>query len=232
MMADPQTVLFSFELLGKAFRITPWDLLGFTGNLLFTARVMVQWVSSEVRKQSVAPVSFWWLSLSAALVMIVFAYGCKDVPFILGFAVTLIPYIRNLMIHYQPGRKPLPLGPIVAAAAALGVVPVIYFQPDQALGSNWIYLGLLGTAVFYSRFPVQWVLSERQSKSVLPMSFWVLSLCGSFLLLAYSVARGNLPFLIGFTFNGIPYVRNIMLIRRQRRAEAAETANEALPREG
>lgn len=219
-MTDAQTVLASFELFGKAFEIKPWDLLGFTGNALFTARVLVQWVASEVRKQSVVPVAFWWLSLSAALVMIVFAYGCKEIPFILGLAVTLVPYIRNLMIHYRPGREPLPLGPILAVAVALGSVPVMIFWREEALGSSWFFFGLFGTAVYYSRFPVQWVASERRRESVMPMSFWVLSLCGSFLLLVYSVARGNIPFLIGFIFNGIPYVRNMMLIQRRKRTEA------------
>ena len=36
-----------------------WVILGLSGQLLFTARFLVQWIASERARQSVVPVAFW-----------------------------------------------------------------------------------------------------------------------------------------------------------------------------
>jgi lipid-A-disaccharide synthase-like uncharacterized protein len=209
--------LISLNLFGRHFAITWWEMIGFAGNLLFTIRVLIQWVASERRGRTVVPATFWWLSLAGSLIMIVYAFGCGEPLFVLGFAATLIPYTRNLMIHYRPGRPARPLGPILAVAVVLALIPVQRFLSDKKfVHDGWFYLGALGILIFYGRFSVQWVLSERRRESVMPLPFWYMSLVGSLLLVVYSVARGNLPFLLGFIFIGIPTIRNIMLIRRER----------------
>ena len=48
------------------------------------------------------------------------------------------------------------------------------------LGLDWSYLmvlGFIGNALFSMRFLVQWVASERQGESVIPVSFWYLEHC-------------------------------------------------------
>ena len=78
----------------------------------------------------------------------------------------------------------------------------------------WFALGMLGQAVFFSRFLVQWIASERAGRSYVPLAFWWLSLAGSMLLLLYAIHRKEPIFLLGQLPNVFVYTRNIMLIRR------------------
>jgi lipid-A-disaccharide synthase-like uncharacterized protein len=81
----------------------------------------------------------------------------------------------------------------------------------------WLTLGFVGQAVFTGRFVVQWVASEREGRSVVPVLFWVLSIAGSVLLLAYAVHRSDPVFVLGQSFGLVVYLRNLHLIRRERR---------------
>ncbi|MFZ0427576.1 MAG: lipid-A-disaccharide synthase N-terminal domain-containing protein [Acidobacteriota bacterium] len=84
----------------------------------------------------------------------------------------------------------------------------------------WEIVGFLGLIVFSSRFVVQWIESERRKESVIPVSFWYLSIVGSLLLLSYALVRRDPVFILSYLFNGVIYVRNLYLIHRKRRAEA------------
>jgi lipid-A-disaccharide synthase-like uncharacterized protein len=85
----------------------------------------------------------------------------------------------------------------------------------------WDLVGFFGQALFFSRFIVQWVASERKKESVVPVSFWWLSIFGSLICLVYAVHTRRLPFIMGYTFNCIPYVRNLVLIARKRQEKPA-----------
>ena len=63
--------------------------------------------------------------------------------------------------------------------------------------TGWLLFGLLGQALFSARFLVQWLASERKRQSVIPLSFWWLSLGGGFALLAYAVHRRDPVFILG-----------------------------------
>lgn len=80
----------------------------------------------------------------------------------------------------------------------------------------WLALGLLGQAAFSARFAVQWLASERAKRSVVPTTFWVLSIVGSALLLAYSVYRRDPVFILGQSAGLAIYVRNLYFILRAR----------------
>ncbi len=84
----------------------------------------------------------------------------------------------------------------------------------------WVALGFLGQGLFTARFVVQWLASEKRGKSVVPLSFWHLSIVGSLLVLSYAVWRLDPVFMLAYGFNSFVYVRNLMLIFR-RRAEGA-----------
>jgi lipid-A-disaccharide synthase-like uncharacterized protein len=85
----------------------------------------------------------------------------------------------------------------------------------------WVILGLVFQGAFTARFLVQWIASERQGKSVIPISFWYLSLLGSAGLLLYAVVRADPVFILGQSLGSIVYVRNLVLIHRERHASAA-----------
>lgn len=78
----------------------------------------------------------------------------------------------------------------------------------------WFGFGLLGNLAFFSRFLVQWVQSERAGRSLVPLSFWYLSLAGSLVLLVYAIHRRDPIFTLAYLPNTVVYVRNLVLIRR------------------
>lgn len=83
----------------------------------------------------------------------------------------------------------------------------------------WEVIGFLGLAIFSSRFVIQWIVSERRKESVIPVSFWYLSIVGSLLLLAYAFIRQDPVFILSYLFNGLIYGRNLWLIHSRRRAQ-------------
>ncbi|HON00628.1 MAG TPA: lipid-A-disaccharide synthase N-terminal domain-containing protein [Acidobacteriota bacterium] len=84
----------------------------------------------------------------------------------------------------------------------------------------WEFIGFLGLGVFSARFIVQWIVSERKKESVIPVSFWYLSIVGSLLLLAYAFRQRDPVFILSYLFNGFIYVRNLVLIHNKKRVEA------------
>jgi lipid-A-disaccharide synthase-like uncharacterized protein len=79
----------------------------------------------------------------------------------------------------------------------------------------WLIFGFCGQAVFFSRFVIQWIESERRKKSVIPLSFWWLSIVGSLTLLAYAIHQQDPVFIVGQSCGTLIYLRNIHLIRMQ-----------------
>ena len=83
--------------------------------------------------------------------------------------------------------------------------------------NTWIAVGFLGQTMFFGRFLVQWIVAERRRESVVPVSFWYLSIAGGIILLAYAVHRRDPVFIAGQAFGAVVYVRNLMLIHRRKR---------------
>lgn len=78
----------------------------------------------------------------------------------------------------------------------------------------WILFGFLAQFIFFLRFLVQWIASEKEKKSVIPIAFWYLSISGSLMILIYSVKRGDIVFITASVLNTLFYIRNIFLIRK------------------
>jgi len=85
---------------------------------------------------------------------------------------------------------------------------------EWRLDPFWFALGMAGQAIFFSRFLVQWIASERAGKSYIPRIFWWLSLAGSMLLLFYAIHRKDPVFVLGQAFGWVVYARNLVLIQR------------------
>jgi lipid-A-disaccharide synthase-like uncharacterized protein len=90
------------------------------------------------------------------------------------------------------------------------------------MSKAWLAIGFLGQALFAARFLVQWIASERKRESVVPISFWYLSLGGAAILLAYAIWRRDPVFVLGQAFGFVVYTRNLVLIGR--RAKATDRA--------
>lgn len=83
--------------------------------------------------------------------------------------------------------------------------------------ATWIYMvGFVGQALFTARFVVQWMTSEKKGESVIPESFWYLSIGGGWMLLLYACLRRDPVIICGQLFGVIVYTRNLVLIARKR----------------
>lgn len=75
-----------------------WVSIGLLGQLIFTGRMIVQWVASEKSRRSVVPVAFWWMSLGGAVMLVTYFIWRRDIVGILGQATGLFIYARNLIL--------------------------------------------------------------------------------------------------------------------------------------
>jgi lipid-A-disaccharide synthase-like uncharacterized protein len=91
----------------------------------------------------------------------------------------------------------------------------------QKFASWWVAFGLLGQLAFGSRFVIQWIASERKGRSIIPTPFWYLSLVGSVILLIYAIHIADPVFILANLFSGLIYVRNLMLIGKEKQASRA-----------
>ena len=82
----------------------------------------------------------------------------------------------------------------------------------------WLAIGFAGQLLFMTRFIVQWIVSERHKRSVIPVAFWYLSLAGSLTLLSYAIHKRDPVFILGLSLNSLIYIRNLSLIYRPGRA--------------
>lgn len=88
-----------------------WLILGFMGQVCFSARFVVQWIVSERRRQSVIPLAFWIFSLLGGGLLLSYAIYRRDPVFIVGQAAGFVVYVRNLMLIHRrnAGEKSLDL---------------------------------------------------------------------------------------------------------------------------
>ena len=84
---------------------TVWLAIGFLGQAIFTARFVVQWVASEKCRNSVVPVTFWWLSLLGGSILLAYASYKRDPVILVGQSMGLFVYVRNLVLVRNAGRR-------------------------------------------------------------------------------------------------------------------------------
>lgn len=89
---------------------------------------------------------------------------------------------------------------------------------DSATGNAvppfWQVVGIIGGAIFFGRFYVQWLASERAGRSVMPILFWYMSSIGSVLLMTFAVVSRSPVGALGQSFNLVVYGRNLIHIWR------------------
>ncbi|MCK4622058.1 MAG: lipid-A-disaccharide synthase N-terminal domain-containing protein [Desulfuromonadales bacterium] len=86
-------------------------------------------------------------------------------------------------------------------------------------------IGFAGQAMFFMRFFVQWLYSEKHRRSLIPTAFWYFSLGGSLLLLTYAIIKRDPVFIVGQSTGFIIYTRNLVLIRREKNEKATLTGS-------
>lgn len=86
----------------------------------------------------------------------------------------------------------------------------------------WVAIGFLGQLMFTMRFLVQWYASEKVRKSVVPTSFWVFSILGGSIVLAYALHKQDPVFILGQAAGLLIYFRNLYFVIREHRAQKAD----------
>jgi lipid-A-disaccharide synthase-like uncharacterized protein len=83
----------------------------------------------------------------------------------------------------------------------------------------WIAIGFLGQGLFFGRWVIQWIASERKAESQVPIAFWYMSLIGGLITLAYAIYRKDPVFISGQGIGTFVYLRNLALIARANRTK-------------
>jgi len=196
--------------------------VGFVAQILFSSRLIVQWITSEKKGKVITPTLFWTLSLIASFLLFVYGYLRDDFAIMLGQGLTYFIYIRNLQLQNEWQKFPKFVRWFLFLAPTL--VIIYYFNNNridvELLFKNeeipiWLLaLGIVSQVVFTLRFIYQWLYSEKQGKSVLPLGFWLLSLAGSLLILTYAIFRKDPVLFVGHVLGTIIYVRNLILLHK------------------
>lgn len=201
--------------------MTPWLLytIGFTAQLLFSSRQLLQWIVSEKHKKILTPVLFWEISLLASFLLFVYGYLRNDFAIMMGQAITYYIYIRNLQLQGEWKKLPALLRLFILFFPALVCVYGYNnntYDLHRLLNNEnipqWLFaLGVVSQILFTLRFVYQWLYSEKTGESSLPMGFWAISFAGALLILIYAAFRKD-PVLFTGHFTGIIiYWRSIMI---------------------
>ncbi len=199
--------------------------IGLASQLLFSSRIVLQWVQSERAKRVLVPTLFWQISLVSSFLMIIYGMLRQDPVILAAQLVSYAIYIRNLQLLGE-WRK---LNPWFRAGAyVFPLAMLIWFgvgnqhfslraMLSHGIPAGVLLLGAVGQAIFLLRFVYQWLYSERKGESVLPLGFWVVSFVGSVLILTYAILRRpiDVVLIVGNIFGTVVYARNIVLLRRE-----------------
>jgi len=197
--------------------------VGFFAQLLFSGRLILQWIISEKNKKVLTPSLFWKLSLIASFLLFVYGYLREDFAIMMGQALTYFIYIRNLQLQGEWQKAPKWLQWFLWI---FPVLLIIYsynnnsYDVDKLFRNEAIPLGLLiwgsvAQIIFTLRFIYQWIYSEKNKESTLPFGFWLLSLIGSIMILIYAILRKDPVLLVGHLMGSAIYFRNILLLKKQ-----------------
>ena len=198
--------------------------VGFIAQILFSARLLVQWISSEKAGRVLSPLLFWQLSILASFLLVLYGVLRHDLAILLGQAVTYGIYIRNLYYHGFWKKIPRLAQILIIAFPVLAICWLISgetYNLQKIIGNKDIPFalmlwGLTGQIVFTFRFVLQWFYSEKKKQSILPIEFWVFSILGSIMVLSYAIIRRDPVLFVGQLFGFVVYFLNTLLWWRQR----------------
>ena len=71
-------------------------VIGFLAQLLFSARLLVQWIASERARKVLSPTLFWQLSMVASFMLCIYGWLRNDFAILFGQLIAYYIYIWNL----------------------------------------------------------------------------------------------------------------------------------------
>ncbi|MCL9808951.1 lipid-A-disaccharide synthase N-terminal domain-containing protein [Flavobacterium luminosum] len=196
--------------------------IGALAQILFSSRIILQWILSEKSRRVLTPLLFWELSLVASFLLFIYGYLRNDFAIMLGQSLTYYIYIRNIQLQKQWKK----IHPFLRLFIYIFPVIIIIYGynnerydinnlfNDDTISTPLLFLGIISQLLFTFRFIYQWLYSERKKESSLPLGFWVISLLGSGLILIYAVFRLDPILFIGHLIGFTAYARNIIIIKK------------------
>lgn len=201
--------------------------IGFTAQILFSWRMIQQWISSERTQKTQVPKQFWIHSLLASFLLFVYGWLRNDFAIVLGQSITYFIYIRNMQLQgaWQKLHRLLKLFLLLFPVFILiysfnnNQIDLHRFFKNENIPHWLIILGSTGQLIFTFRFIYQMAYSEKRKTSLLPLGFWLISLSGCILILIYAVIRKDPVLFIGQIAGFVVYIRNIAIIRKLNRPQ-------------
>lgn len=225
--------------MDDSLRALLYPILGIIASLAFASRFLVQWIQSESKKRSHVPKVFWLLSIIGNTTYTLHYIIQVQYPFALLQACHITLAWRNLNLRGPLEKRAsrskvwFLLFSTVLTITLLFVLqgflyfghlnwvrtPIVPWSRDEYIhiALAWHLLGTMGALLFASRFWVQWWRAEKHQQSHLGRSFWWMSIIGASVTCVYALKAGDVVTLIGHSFGLIPYLRNLILLYKQRR---------------
>ncbi len=133
---------------------------------------------------------------------------------------------KNLLIRVEMGDKTCDCNEMLLLASIADTLQQGFqdffgnlIENLQGRVTFWTLFGLTANLLFASRFVVQWYVSEKLKRSVIPVQFWYISIVGSLMMLVYSIYLGKVPLILGFLFPTVIYIRNLILLKKNQKAD-------------
>lgn len=192
--------------------------IGFSAQIFYTGRVLVQWYLSEKSHKVESPSSYWVLSIIGSMILFFYGWMRKDFSIIFGEFLSYYIYMWNIGAKGLYGKVPkiVPviqgMIPVIVGIALLRDVPHFAenFLKSDDVPLKLLIFGTLGQFIYKMRFVYQWFYSVKRGQSVLPLTFWIISVTGSLMIIVYGFIRHDWVLVIG-QFGIIASVRNIMI---------------------
>lgn len=202
--------------------------IGFLAQAFFSARILFQWILSERAKQVVSPTIYWVLSIFGAYLLFIYGWLRDDFAIIFGQMISYYIYIWNLnekgvwrKLHLL--AKIILLGtPLIAFGMVFHNLPAFIntFFRNENLPLWMILFGSTGQIIFTLRFVYQWYESSKRNESILPGGFWIISLIGSGIIIAYGIYRLDPVLILGQSVGFIAYSRNLIIGNKYKKQHA------------
>lgn len=198
--------------------------IGFLAQALFSARLVVQWLLSEKARKVVSPTSYWQISILASYLLFVYGWLRDDFAIILGQYISYYIYIWNLNTKNHWKELPAFIRLVLLLTPVLVIIyllltwdingPRLFRNANIPLGL--LIFGSMGQIIFTFRFIYQWFYSRHKGESVFPVTFWVLSLLGSAIIVSYGIYRSDPVLILGQSAGFIAYIRNLSILRKNK----------------
>lgn len=191
--------------------------LGFLAQILFFVRTIAQWFKSEQQGEVISPVVFWQISLVGSILMLTYGILRNDFAIVVGQFLVYSIYIRNLQLK-KAWKRMFWLSRILAIFIPLGYLAWLIFSgnfnaifKNQNVTAFWMIWGTTAQLIFISRFFYQWIYSEKEKESLLPLGFWIISTAGSLMIFTYAIYRLDPVLFAAHSLGLFVYIRNILL---------------------